>query len=301
LRAMGPQGIRGRVMRDVPMKRYTSMRVGGQASYLFYPEDEADLSRVVHWLRERHLPFRFLGNGTNVIVADRGLAMAVIRITRMGTLRARRTRTGALVEAGGGVALKTVIRQCAARGFSGLERLFGIPGTVGGALKMNAGSFGVSISDCLVSAKVMDEAGEVLTRQRHEMGFGYRTSSFGDRECILKATFELKRGDPGRINAEMDRVWRERLEKHPMEMASAGSVFKNRNGDPCWKHIDHAGLRGFRIGNAWISEKHPNFIVNRGGASASDVERLIKTVKRRVREATGVALEEEVELWGFDE
>ena len=298
---MGQKGIRGTVMRDVPMKRYTSMRVGGQAPYLFYPEDEADLSQVILWLRERQLPFRFLGNGTNVIVADRGLAMGVIRVTRMGTFRARRTRAGALVEAGAGVALKTMIRQCAARGLSGLERLFGIPGTVGGALKMNAGSFGVSISDCLISVKLMDEEGEVLTRQRHEMGFGYRTSSFGDRECILEATFELKHADPRTIKAEMERVWRERLGKHPMEMASAGSVFRNRDGDPCWKYIDRAGLRGFSIGNASVSEKHPNFIVNRGGASASDVLRLIETVKLRVREATGVALEEEVELWGFNE
>ena len=227
--------------------------------------------------------------------------MGVIRVTRMGQFLREKDPLGRSGGGGWRVALKSVISRCATRGLSGLERLFGIPGTVGGALKMNAGSFGVSISDCLVSARVMDETGEVLTRPRHKMEFGYRTSSFGDRECILKATFELKQADPGQIKAEMERVWRERLEKHPMELASAGSVFKNRNGDPCWKYIDRAGLRGFRIGNASISEKHPNFIVNRGGASASDVERLIETVKRRVREATGMTLEEEVELWGFDE
>jgi UDP-N-acetylmuramate dehydrogenase len=211
------------------------------------------------------------------------------------------TETGALVTAGAGLPLKSLIRSCAARGLTGVEKLFGIPGTVGGALKMNAGSFGAAISDCLVSLTYMDERGEVTTRRKDGMGFGYRSSSIPDRACVIEATFGLAHAEAARIQADMDYVWHERLRKHPMEMPSAGSVFKNAHGSPCWTYIDRAGLRGYRVGAACVSEKHPNFIVNMGGASASDVVRLIETVKNRVAEATGVTLEEEVELWGFDD
>ena len=298
---MEPQGITGRVLRNVSMKRYTSMKVGGTAPYLFYPEDEAGLRLAIAWLNEAGQPYRFLGNGTNVIVADRGFAAGLIRVSRIRHLRFSMTKKGALVTAGAGLPLKSVIRSCAARGLTGLEKLFGIPGTVGGALKMNAGSFGAAISDCLISLRYMDERGEVTTRRKDGMGFGYRSSSIPDRHCVIEATFELTHAEPSRIQADMDYVWHERLRKHPMEMPSAGSVFKNAHGSPCWTYIDRAGLRGYRVGAACVSEKHPNFIVNMGGASASDVVRLIETVKNRVAEATGVTLEEEVELWGFDD
>jgi UDP-N-acetylmuramate dehydrogenase len=291
----------GRVLRNVSMKRYTSMKVGGTVPYLFYPEDEAGLGAAIAWLVELGQPYRFLGNGTNVIVADRGFAAGLIRVSRMRHLRFSITETGALVTAGAGLPLKSVIRSCAAKGLTGLEKLFGIPGTVGGALKMNAGSFGAAISDCLISLRYMDERGEVQKRRRDEMGFGYRSSSIADGHCVVEATFELTRAEPSRIQADMDDVWRERLRKHPMEKPSAGSVFKNGNNGPCWRLVDRAGLRGATVGGACVSEKHPNFIVNMGGASASDVKRLIETMKKRVAEATGVALEEEVELWGFDD
>ncbi|MGD0231054.1 MAG: UDP-N-acetylmuramate dehydrogenase [Syntrophorhabdales bacterium] len=298
---MEPQGIRLQIVRNVPMKRYTSMKVGGPAPYLIYPEDEGGVQEAVAWLRGRGLPFRFLGNGTNVIVSDRGLDGGLIRMTRMRHLRFKKTETGALVEAGGGLSLKALIRAAAARGLAGVERLFGIPGTVGGAIKMNAGSFGVAISDCLISVKYVDEENDVRTIGRDRMGFAYRSSPFSDGACILEATLELVRADHERIKADMEYVWRERIDKHPMDLASAGSVFKNGNGVPSWRYIDRAGLRGLRIGNACVSERHPNFIVNMGGTSASDIKRLIETVKKGVAEATGVALETEVELWGFDD
>ena len=298
---MAPQGITGRVLTNVSMKRYTSMRVGGPVPYLFYPEDEADLRAAIVWLASRRLPFRFLGNGTNVIVADRGFPAGLIRVSRMRRLRFTPTRTGSLVEAGAGLSLKSLIQACAARGLAGLERLFCIPGTVGGALKMNAGSFGAAVSDCLIGFRSMDETGAAAKRRKDEVRFGYRSSSISDRECVIEAAFGLETGDPVRIKADMDYVRRERLKKHPMEMPSAGSIFKNKNGSPCWSHIDRAGLRGLKLGAACVSEKHPNFIVNMGGASASDVKRLIETVKKRVAEATGATLEEEVELWGFDD
>ncbi len=295
------QGVRGRVLRNVSMKRYTSMKVGGPVPYLFYPEDEAGLRAAIAWLNGAGRPYRFLGNGTNVIVADRGFPGGLIRMSRMKHLRFRMTETGALVTAAAGLPLNGLIRSCAARGLTGLEKLFGIPGTVGGALKMNAGSFGVAISDCLSWLRYMDERGEVQKRRKDEMGFGYRSSSILDRQCVIEATFELKHAKAEEIRADMDYLWRERLRKHPMERPSAGSVFKSVNGGPCWSYIDRAGLRGACVGAACVSEKHPNFIVNMGGATAADVKRLIETVKKRVAEATGVALEEEVELWGFDD
>jgi UDP-N-acetylmuramate dehydrogenase len=282
------------------MKRYTSMKVGGPAPYLFYPEDAAGVAEAIGWLGRKKLPFRFLGKGTNVIVADRGIDMGIIRTTGMGHLRFRTTVGGALCDAGGGLPLKKLIAAAAARGLSGLEKLYGIPGTVGGAIKMNAGSFGAAVSDCLVSVVCVDEKGKVRAMQADEMTFGYRRSSIGKTECIVEATFRLAPGDRAAIEAEMDDLWRQRLEKHPMDLPSAGSVFRNESGTPAWTYIDRAGLRGFTTGRACVSAKHPNFIVNLGGASASDVLRLIETVKKGVREATGIELEEEVELWGFD-
>jgi UDP-N-acetylmuramate dehydrogenase len=277
------------------------MKVCWPVTCVLYPEDETGVRQAIARLRGEGLPFRFLGNGTNVIVADEGLRMGLIRTTGMKRLSIRETDTGALVEAGAGISLKVLIKALAARGLAGLEMLYGIPGTVGGAIRMNAGSFGASISDCLVSVRYMDAAGEVRDAGKADMAFGYRCSSISEDACVLEATFDLGRGDQKRIEAEMERVWRERLEKHPMDLPSAGSIFKNNSGGPSWRYIDEAGLRGFRIGNACVSGKHPNFIVNEGGATASDVKRLIGFVKRRVLDVTGVGLEEEVELWGFDD
>lgn len=297
---MEPQGVRGRMVRNAPMKRYTSMRVGGTAPYIFYPEDAKGVAEAIGWLEGKGFPFRFLGNGTNVIVADRGLKAGVIRTTGMRHLRFQARQDGALVKAGAGLPLKGLIRACASRGLSGLEKLFGIPGTVGGAIKMNAGSFGAAVSDCLTSIICVDEKGACRNMDAREMAFGYRSSSIARGECIIEATFALKHTEPMGIQEEMDHVWRQRLEKHPMDKPSAGSIFKNGGDGPAWKHIDRAGLRGLTIGKACVSGKHSNFIVNMGGATASDVLRLIETVKKGVRDATGVNLEEEVELWGFE-
>jgi len=294
------EGIRGRVMRNVSMRRYTSMKVGGPVPYLVYPEDEKDLVRTLDWFRGQGIGVRFLGNGTNVIVADRGIDAGLVRITRMNHMRFNSTATGALVEAGGGLSLKRLIKGCHSRGLSGLEKLYGIPGTVGGAVRMNAGSFGVSMDRCLKSVRVVDHGG-ARTIERENLQFGYRKSPFRSIECIVEAPFEMTTGDPARIKADMDYVWHQRMEKHPMDLPSAGSVFKNREGTPCWKYVDEAGLRGATVGGACISSKHANFIVNMGHARGTDIKGLIDRVKKDVLETSGVLLEEEVELWGFDE
>jgi UDP-N-acetylmuramate dehydrogenase len=298
---MEQPGFKGRIVKNASMKRYTSMKVGGRVPYLFYPSDEEDVACGMAWLKGEGVHIRFLGKGSNVIIADGGLKEGVIRMTSLKHLRFQETSHGATVDAGGGLSLKVLIRECCRRGLSGLEKLYGIPGTVGGAIKMNAGSFGVTVSDCLKSVRYIESDGSVHVREEGQMTFGYRTSPFGKDHSILKATFLLLNGESPQIRADMDYVWQERWRKHPMTLPSAGSIFKNREGAAVWRLIDQAGLRGMQMGGARVSEKHPNFIVNTGGACARDVKGLIDAVKKGVYGATGVTLEEEVELWGFDE
>jgi UDP-N-acetylmuramate dehydrogenase len=293
-------GVRGQVLGNVSMKRYTSMRVGGRARYLIYPEDQSDLAQTIRTAREHGIAYRFLGNGTNIIVSDQGFDGAVIRTRKMAKVQYEKESEGTRVRIGGGAPLKGLIRECAAKGLSGLEKLFGIPGTVGGAIKMNAGSFGSAISDHLVEIALVGEGGTLRTVERKDLKLGYRASGLSDSDCVASAAFLLKYSDARAIKGDMEFVWGERVDKHPMELPSAGSVFKNKNNTPAWKAIDAAGLRGHRIGDACVSPKHPNFIVNMGHASAGDVISLIEKVKKEVYEKTGAVMEEEVELWGFN-
>lgn len=294
------KGIRGQVLNNVLMKRYTSMKVGGPARYMVYPADQADLSKMVGITQQKGIPCRLLGNGTNVIVGDKGLDEAIIRLTRTRRMNFEKTVTGAIVNVSGGTSLTRLIRECSARGLSGMSKLYGIPGTIAGAIKMNAGSFGVWISDHVRSVTYMSGTGSVEKREKVACGFEYRRSAFSGSECILSAAFELSDGDKAAIRKEMDYVWNERWKRHPMEFPSSGSIFKNISGNPAWSYIDKAGLRGLRMGDACISEKHPNFIVNLGNATAADILRLIRKVKKDVYEQTGIRMEEEVEFWGCD-
>jgi len=294
-------GIEGAVLQNVPMKRYTSMRVGGTVSYLIYPLNEADLLNTIRVLQNEHVRYRFVGNATNIIVNDRGLEEAMVRITRMRSSHHKKVKDGALVDVSGGVSLKRFIKDNAQKGLAGLERLYWIPGTVGGGIKMNAGSFGASISDVLERVRIVDNNGKATFLTKKDLSFDYRTSPIKPSECIVSATFYLKNRDKKEIAADMDYVYTERRKRHPMEYPSSGSIFKSVNGEPAWQFVEKAGLKGFRIGDACVSEKHTNFIVNAGHATAQDIKMLIDTIKKEVFEKIGVLLNEEVELWGFDE
>jgi UDP-N-acetylmuramate dehydrogenase len=204
------------------------------------------------------------------------------------------------VEVTGGTPLTALIRENARRGLSGLEKLFWIPGTVGGAVKMNAGSFGTAISDSLQEIRVMDQAGRTETREKKAGGFGYRKSPVTPSECVLSARFLLRERPRDDIMADMEHVFSERKKRHPMEYPSSGSVFKSVSGEPAWKFIEKAGLKGLIVGGAQVSEKHANFIVNLGTARAADILALVTRIKKEVYEKSGVSLEEEVEFWGFD-
>ena len=293
------KGIRGTVLKDVLMQRYTSMKVGGPVSYLVYPRDEEDLLRVLGIAKEAEIKYRFIGNGTNIIVNDKGLKEAVIRTTRMKRMIYSKVDDDALAEVSGGTSLKGFIVDNVRHGLSGLEKLYWIPGTVGGGIKMNAGSFGSWISDTLENVRLVDKEGEITAFQKDEMGFGYRTSRVESSECVLTARFRLRNRNKDDIQKDMDYVFDERKKRHPMDFPSAGSVFKGVDGEPAWKFIEKAGLKGLSIGGAMVSDKHANFIINTGRARAEDVKLLIERIKKEVFEKMGVTLEEEVELWGF--
>jgi UDP-N-acetylmuramate dehydrogenase len=293
------KGIRGTVLKDVLMQRYTSMKVGGPVSYLVYPRDEEDLLRVLGIAKEAGIKYRFVGNGTNIIVHDKGLKEALIRTTKMKRMSYSQVDDDALAEVSGGTSLKGFIVDNVRHGMSGLEKLYWIPGTVGGGIKMNAGSFGSWISDTLENVRLVDKEGEITTFQKDEMGFGYRTSRVESSECVLTARFRLRNRNKDDIQKDMDYVFDERKKRHPMDFPSAGSVFKGVDGEPAWKFIEKAGLKGLSIGGAMVSDKHANFIINTGRARAEDVKLLIERIKKEVFEKMGVTLEEEVELWGF--
>jgi UDP-N-acetylmuramate dehydrogenase len=294
------KGIKGTVLKEVPMKRYTSMKVGGQGAYLAYPADEADLVAALQFVKDEGMRYRFLGNGTNVIVSDRGLDAVLIRITRMKHIRYTKTKDGAVADISGGVSLRAFIKDMAEKGLSGLEKLYWIPGTVGGGIKMNAGSFGQSISDVLEEIDIVDEKGSLTKIGKDQSKFGYRVSPVNPTDCVVSARFALKNKNKKEILRSMDHVYNERRKRHPMEYPSAGSIFKSVNNVPAWKFIEQAGLKGYSIGGARVSEKHANFIINLGWAKAQDIQDLIEKVKKEVYEKLGVALAEEVELWGFN-
>lgn len=293
--------IKGKVIPYAKMKRYTSMRVGGAVRYLIYPEDERDLLRVIEILSQEGIRWRMLGNGTNVIVSDRGLNEAVIRITRFNHIGLMEGRESVTVRVSGGYSLKSLILKTIKLGLSGLEKLYSIPGTVGGAVKMNAGSFGVSISDVVRNVTYVSSDSMKITIPREKIDFSYRHSPFSSNMCITEVELDLTRGDKSKIMKEIENVFMERKKRHPFDLPSAGSIFKAVNGIPAWKYIEKAGLKGLRMGDACVSEKHANFIVNLGEATAWDVKRLIDKIKKEVFEREGITLEEEVELWGFDE
>lgn len=294
-------GIQGKVLTDVHLKRYASMKVGGPVSYLIYPSCEKDLIDILAILKNEHIRYRFIGNVTNIIVNDKGLKEALIRTTRMRGSRYTKTKDGAIVDVSGGTSLKMFIRDNAQKGLAGLEKLYWIPGTVGGGIKMNAGSFGASISDVLEGIRVIDGKGDITSLARNGMTFDYRMSTVKYTECILSATFRLRNREKDEIAKDMEYVYSERMKRHPMDYPSSGSIFRSVNGQSAWQFVEKAGMRGFRIGDACVSVKHTNFIINLGHATARDIKALIDTVKKAVFEKTGVSLEEEVELWGFDE
>ncbi len=284
------------VYRNEPMKKHTTFRIGGPADYYLCPHSAKEIQKVVEICRKEKIPYFILGNGSNLLVSDKGYRGAVIQLWKnVSDIRV----DGCLIEAKAGASLAKIAAQALEEGLTGMEFAAGIPGTLGGAVVMNAGAYGGEMKDILKEALVMDEEGKIFTLEKENLKLGYRTSIVKEKGYIvLAATLELKPGNREEIRKLMEDLKQRRAEKQPLDMPSAGSTFKRPEGYFAGKLIMDAGLRGFSVGGAQISEKHCGFVVNTGEASASDVLNLIREVQKRVRENSGVELETEVKFLG---
>jgi UDP-N-acetylmuramate dehydrogenase len=282
--------IRGSVQRDVPLRDYTYMRVGGPADMLVVPERVKDLRWLLSFARERGARYFVMGNGTNLIFDDEGYRGIVIKTNAcFSELQVR----GESIFAGSGVDLMDLIRTAAEKGLSCLEQLAGIPGTVGGAIWMNAGAFEKEIQDCIDDVHYFDSEGN---EKAGVVEFSYRESPFKKGDVIVGAHFSFTRRESNGILAEIEEIQRKRAARQPLEFPSAGSVFKNPPDRFAGEIIDRLGMKGMKIGDAQVSEKHANFIVNRGEATCDDIRKLIDEVRSRVLRDEGIALELEVEF-----
>ena len=283
------------VERDVPMSRHTSFRIGGPARRMAFPESREQLVILLGLAETCGIRPFLLGRGTNLLVSDRGLDTLVIKTAeRMTSIRRLDDVT---LEADAGVLLSRLAVYAQQAGLAGLEFAFGIPGTVGGAVYMNAGAYGGEIKDVLTAVTFLDENLHLQTLPVQELQLGYRTSIFERCSwCILEAEFTLHPGDAQEIHTAMQEYMRRRKEKQPLEYPSAGSTFKRPVGQFAGKLIEDCGLRGFRVGGAAISEKHCGFVVNLGNATCADVVSLTEQVRQIVLEKTGCTLEREIRV-----
>lgn len=283
----------GEIRISEPLARMTTLRVGGPADLYIEPAGADELMALVRYLHETETRFIVLGNGSNVLIGDEGVRGAVLNIER-GFSGA--TRDGGIVDAGAGMRLATFVEFCVAHGFGGVEMLAGIPGTLGGAVIMNAGAYGGEISDHLVDVTVLRDE-RMVTLARDECGFDYRGSALrGD--IVLSARFALPAGDPAELRARRKDLLLRRNAAQPVSQPNAGSIFKNPPGAHAARLIEECGLKGYTVGGARVSELHSNFIVNTGTATAADLLAVINHVRRTVHDRTGVTLELEVELIG---
>lgn len=279
-----------------PMKNHTTFRIGGPADALALPKTPEEVAEVVRFCHEHAQPYYVLGNGSNLLVSDEGYRGLVLQLYRnFNDIQVN----GETITVQAGAMLAAVARTAYQTGLTGLEFASGIPGTIGGAVVMNAGAYGGEMKNVLKEVTVLTKEGEVLAIPAKALELGYRTSVIPKNGWIvLGAVLQLKKGDQEQILARMEELKEQRITKQPLDLPSAGSTFKRPEGYFAGKLIMDAGLRGFTVGGAQVSEKHCGFVVNRGDATAADVWELICEVKRRVKEMTGVELEPEVKLLG---
>jgi UDP-N-acetylmuramate dehydrogenase len=286
--------LRGRLLANQSLKELTWFRVGGAAQLLFMPEDEADLCYFLSNL-PGDLAVTVIGLGSNLIVRDGGVPGAVIRLGRgFGEVAIE----GTAVRAGAAVPDVKIARAAQEAGIAGLSFLRGIPGGIGGALRMNGGAYGRETKDALVAARAVDRLGRVRVLSNADMHYAYRHCGAPDDYIFTQALFAGTRGDPAAIAAEMDKITESREATQPVKSRTGGSTFKNPPGGKAWQLIDAAGCRGLRLGDAQVSQMHCNFLINLGNASAADIETLGETVRGRVKETSGVDLDWEIKRIG---
>ena len=283
------------VLQDEPMSRHTTFRTGGPAEYLVSPDMDS-LPGVIMFCREQAIPLTVIGNGSNLLVGDKWIPGVVVEIGRMIgeiTLKDRK------ITAQAGALLSAVSAKAAADGLTGLEFASGIPGSVGGAVIMNAGAYGGEIKDTLIAATVLTKDGQIVRLPAEDLELSYRHSNLPEKESVvLEAEFVLEEGDVDEIAEVLADLKQKRTSKQPLEYPSAGSTFKRPEGHFAGKLIEDAGLKGYTIGGAQVSEKHCGFVINKGGATSADVLELIRYIQKTVEEQFGVSLETEVRLLG---
>ena len=287
--------IEGTIEAGGSLSDFIWFRTGGPAEWLVRPKDERDLAQFLAELDES-VPVTPIGVGSNLIVRDGGVDGVVVRLPK--SFSRITIEPGNRVRAGGGAMGITVASAARDAGIAGLEFLRGIPGTAGGAVRMNAGAYGREVKDILVEARLVLRDGSVETWPLEKLGYRYRHSEVPPGAVVVEALFQGEPGDPETIGAEMDRIAAEREASQPLRSRTGGSTFKNPPGHKAWALIDAAGCRGLRIGDAQVSEKHCNFLLNLGNATASEIEELGEEVRRRVVEKTNILLEWEIQRIG---
>ncbi len=288
---MGGSGI----FMEEPMKKHTTFRVGGPADVLVQP-DETALAAILALCRQYHVSYSFIGNGSNLLVGDKGIRGVVIEMTDpMGNIEVDGTK----ITAQAGAMLSKIANTAASNGLGGMEFAAGIPGSVGGAVVMNAGAYGGEMKDIIEKVYVLDENGAQLELDRDALDLGYRHSCIPEKKYIVtKVVLELVPRNEAEIRSEMKELNEKRAEKQPLQYPSAGSTFKRPEGYFAGKLIMDAGLRGYQVGGAQVSEKHCGFVINKGDATAADICQLMQDVADKVQAQFGVVLEPEVKMIG---
>lgn len=280
-----------------PMCKHTTFRIGGNADFFVTPDSVESVKKVVEICDKKQIPCYVIGNGSNLLVSDEGFRGVILQI---GNQLSGYECLDGVWKVQAGAMLTKVANEMAKEGYTGMEFAVGIPGTVGGAVTMNAGAYGGEIKDVVTKAVVLKKNGEVITLEKDQLQLGYRTSIIAKEEyVVLEVEFRLEKGNLQEIKEVCDKNTKARIEKQPLEFPSAGSTFKRPEGYFAGKLIMDAGLRGYSVGDAQVSEKHCGFLINKGKATAKDMLSLIEYIQKEVKEKYGVTLETEVKMLGF--
>lgn len=282
---------------DEPLKKHTTYGIGGPADLMVFPNNKEDLIRVIEIINENNMQLTILGSGSNILVSDNGIRGVVISLKK--SLKEVNVNENILY-AECGAMLGKIVRLAVRNNLIGLENLNGVPGTLGGALIMNAGAWGGEISENLVNVELINSKNELKKVPKKDINFSYRKSSFDKNDILLSAEFNLKKAEKNLIKENFSKAQSGRTSSQPLDKRSAGSLFKNPRNNSAGKLLDSAGLKGFSIGGAKISEKHANFFINDGNASSSEMLQLIKKAHKEVKKQFDIDLSLEVKLIGFD-
>lgn len=289
---------RERIFKNEPMKKHTSFKVGGNADYFIIIENENELKQIIKFANKNNIKFQLVGNGTNLLVTDKGIRGFVLKLN-MQNYKIERTKNHALITVEAGFPLCKLANVALREELGNLEFLSGIPGTIGGAIKMNAGAYGMEMKDIVVKTKILNEDGKIQKINLVEHEFSYRKSRFSyDKSIILETTIKVPYSTKDEIQNKIQEYSKSRKEHQPLEYPSAGSTFKRIEGEITAKLIDECGLKGYSIGDAEVSTKHAGFIINKGNATASDILELIEYVKKVVLEQKNRKIELEVLVIG---